>query len=314
MDLNLDAQENTNINSSYNENPNKKYINSINNINNNLNNKETNNTTDEKKKKSKSKKSLFDKYNITTKLIINFFRYFLIIHLNYLIKKSIKNYQLFKNICLQKLNEPNSKYLFNLTIENVFKSFDILKKYSSISYKHNLTVVEKILKSNETEIKNILSLKVKNYFKNYYMSKEENNIEFMNNNLLNFEGFLNQEYQNQLDYFDKKTLDEYIQKIRKVALKLINDNENEDKHDIQIVENNLNSDRPEENIQKIREVAFELINDNKNEDKHDIQIEENNLNSDRPEENNTFENFFYSIHNYDEHPLFFNDDFDEKFY
>ena len=170
-----DEQENDKkINpSSDNEKPDKKYINFINNINNNLINKETNNTTDEKKKKSKLKKSLFDKYNITTKLIKNFFRYFLINDLNYKIKKSFKNYRLFKNICLQKLNEKNSKYLFNLTIENVFKSFDILKRYSSISYEHNLTVVEKILKSNETEIKNILSLKVKNYFKNYYMSKEE---------------------------------------------------------------------------------------------------------------------------------------------
>ena len=275
-----DEQENDKkINpSSDNEKPDKKYINFINNINNNLINKETNNTTDEKKKKSKLKKSLFDKYNITTKLIKNFFRYFLINDLNYKIKKSFKNYRLFKNIYLQKLNKKNSKYLFNLTIENVFKSFDILKRYSSISYEHNLTVVEKILKSNETEIKNILSLKVKNYFKNYYMSKEEKNIEFMNNNqknknILNFEGFLNQEYQSQLDYFDKKTLDEYIQ--------------------------------------KIREVALELINDNENEDKHDIQIEENNLNSDRPEENNTFENSFDLIHNFDEHSFFFDDNFDE---
>ena len=281
MYLNLDVQENTNINSSYNENPDKKYINSINNINNNLINKETNNTTDEKKKKSKSKKSLFDKYNITTKLIKNFFRYFLINDLNYKIKKSIKNYRLFKNIYLQKLNKNNTKNIFNLTIENVFKSFNILRRYTKKIKEHNLTLVEKILKSNETEIKHILSLKVKNYFKNYYMSKEEENIEFINNNqknknILNFEGFLNQEYQSQLDYFDKKTLDEYIQ--------------------------------------KIREVALELINDNENEDKHDIQIEENNLNSDRPEENNTFENFFYSNHNYDEHPLFFNDDFDEKFF
>ncbi len=280
MDLFENEQENDKkINpSSYNENPNKKCVKFMNGVNNDLIDKETDNTTDEKKKKSKSKKSLFDKYNITTKLIINFFRYFLIIHLNYLIKKSIKNYQLFKNICLQKLNEPNSKYLFNLTIENVFKSFVILKRYSSISYKHNLTVVEKILKSNETEIKNILSLKVKNYFKNYYMSKEEKNIEFINNNqknknILNFEGFLNQEYQKQLDYFDKKTLDEYIQ--------------------------------------IIREVAFKLINDNENEDKHDIQIEENNLNSDRPEENNTFENSFDLIHNFDEHSFFFDDNFDE---
>ena len=275
-----DEQENDKkINpSSDNEKPDKKYINFINNINNNLINKETNNTTDEKKKKSKLKKSLFDKYNITTKLIKNFFRYFLINDLNYKIKKSFKNYRLFKNICLQKLNKKNSKYLFNLTIENVFKSFDILDRYRKKIKEHNLNVVEKILKSNETEIKNILSLKVKNYFKNYYMSKEEKNIEFMNNNqknknILNFEGFLNQEYQSQLDYFDKKTLDEYIQ--------------------------------------KIREVALELINDNENEDKHGIQIKENNLNSDRPEENNTFENSFDLIHNFDEHSFFFDDNFDE---
>ena len=138
MDLFENEQENDKkFNpSSYNENPNKKCVKFMNGVNNDLIDKETDNTTDEKKKKSKSKKSLFDKYNITTKLIINFFRKFLIIHLNYLIKKSFKYYKLFKNICLQKLNGPNSKYLFNLTIENVFKSFVILKKYSSISYKH----------------------------------------------------------------------------------------------------------------------------------------------------------------------------------
>ena len=113
------------------------------------------------------------------------------------------------------------------------------------------------------------------------MSKEENNIEYMDNNeKKNFERFLyenTQKYQNKLD---KKTIDEYIQKIREVAFEIIKDDENEDKQDIQIDENpntdNINSFRPEDNIQN----SFL---------------------------NNSFENsLYYSNHNFDEH--FFIDD------
>lgn len=272
------------IDFSYFENPNQKYFNSINIINNNLINKETNNTTDEKKKKPPSTKKLFEKYSITTKLTKNFFNKFLIIDLNYKLKNnSSKKYSKFKKISLNELNQNNLKYLFNSTIENILKKYDILQNYGCKS-EHNLNLVKKILKNNETKIKDILSLKVKDYFKNYYMSKEEKNIEYMNNNekepIKNFERFLyenTQKYQNKLD---KKTIDEYIQKIREVAFEIINDDENEDKQDIQIDENpntdNINSFRSEDNIQN----SFL---------------------------NNSFENsFYYSNHNFDEH--FFIDD------
>ena len=266
------------INSLNFENPNKKYINSI---NNNIINKETNNTTDEKKKKPLLIKKLKEKYSITTKLTKNFFNKFLIIDLNdKLNKNSSKKKFKFKKISLKKLNKNNLKYLFNSTIENILKKYDILQNYGCKS-EHNLNLIKKILKNNDTNIKNILSLKVKHYFKNYYMSKEEKNIEYMDNNeKKNFERFLyenTQKYQNKLD---KKTIDEYIQKIREVATEIINDDENKNKQDIQIDENpntdNINSFRPEDNIQN----SFL---------------------------NNSFENsFYYSNHNFDEH--FFIDD------
>ena len=269
------------IDFSYFENPNQKYFNSINSINNNLINKETNNTTDEKKKKPPSTKKLFEKYSITTKLTKNFFNKFLIIDLNYKLKNnSSKKYSKFKKISLKKLSQKNLKYLFNSTIENILKKYDILQNYGCKS-DHNLKLVKNIFKNNDTNIKNILSLKLKDYFKNYYMSKEEKNIEYMDNNeKKNFERFLyenTQKYQNKLD---KKTIDEYIQKIREVAFEIINDDENEDKQDIQIDENpntdNINSFRPEDNIQN----SFL---------------------------NNSFENsLYYSNHNFDEH--FFIDD------
>jgi hypothetical protein len=269
------------INSLNCENPNKKYINSI---NNNIINKETNNTTDEKKKKPLLIKKLKEKYSITTKLTKNFFNKFLINDLNYKLKNnSSKKYSKFKKISLKKLNQNNLKYLFNSTIENILKKYDILQNYGCKS-EHNLNLIKNILKNNDTNIKNILSLKVKHYFKNYYMSKEEKNIKSMNNkekvSIKNFERFLDeitQKYQNKLD---KKTIDEYIQKIREVAFKIIKDDENEDKQDIQIDENpntdNINSFRPEDNIQN----SFL---------------------------NNSFENpLYYSNHNFDEH--FFIDD------
>ena len=269
------------INSLNCENPNKKYINSI---NNNIINKETNDTTDEKKKKPLLIKKLKEKYSITTKLTKNFFNKFLINDLNYKLKNnSSKKYSKFKKISLKKLNQNNLKYLFNSTIENILKKYDILQNYGCKS-EHNLNLIKNILKNNDTNIKNILSLKLKDYFKNYYMSKEEKNIKFMNNkekvSIKNFERFLDeitQKYQNKLD---KKTIDEYIQKIREVAFKIINDDENEDKQDIQIDENpntdNINSFRPEDNIQN----SFL---------------------------NNSFENpLYYSNHNFDEH--FFIDD------
>ena len=265
------------INSLNCENPNKKYINSI---NNNIINKETNNTTDEKKKKPLLIKKLKEKYSITTKLTKNFFNKFLINDLNDKLKNSSKTYFQFKKISLKYLNQNNLKYLFNSTIENILKKYDILQNYGCKS-DHNLKLVKNIFKNNDTNIKNILSLKLKDYFKNYYMSKEENNIEYMDNNeKKNFERFLyenTQKYQNKLD---KKTIDEYIQKIREVAFKIIKDDENEDKQDIQIDENpntdNINSFRPEDNIQN----SFL---------------------------NNSFENpLYYSNHNFDEH--FFIDD------
>ena len=268
------------INSLNCENPNKKYINSI---NNNIINKETNNTTDEKKKKPLLIKKLKEKYSITTKLTKNFFNKFLINDLNDKLKNSSKKYFQFKKISLKKLNKNNLKYLFNSTIENILKKYDILQNYGCKS-EHNLNLIKNIIKNNDTNIKNILSLKVKHYFKNYYMSKEEKNIKSMNNkekvSIKNFERFLDeitQKYQNKLD---KKTIDEYIQKIREVAFKIIKDDENEDKQDIQIDENpntdNINSFRPEDNIQN----SFL---------------------------NNSFENpLYYSNHNFDEH--FFIDD------
>ena len=281
MCLDSDNQLNDkNIKSSYFENPDKKYINYINNINNDLINEETNNTTDEKKKKPPSTKKLLENSSITRKLTINFFNGFLINDLNDKLKNSSKTYFQFKKISLKKLNQDHVKYLFNSTIENILKKYDILQNYGCKS-DHNLKLVKNIFKNNDTNIKNILSLKLKHYFKNYYMSKEENNIEYMDNNeKKNFERFLyenTQKYQNKLD---KKTIDKYIQKIREVAFKIIKDDENEDKQDIQIDENpntdNINSFRPEDNIQN----SFL---------------------------NNSFENsFYYSNHNFDEH--FFIDD------
>ena len=268
------------IDFSYFENPNQKYFNSINSINNNLINKETNNTTDEKKKKPPSTKKLLENSSITRKLTINFVNNFLINDLNDKLKNSSKKYFQFKKISLKYLNQDHVKYLFNSTIENILKKYDILQNYGCKS-DHNLKLVKNIFKNNDTNIKNILSLKLKDYFKNYYMSKEEKNIEYMDNNeKKNFERFLyenTQKYQNKLD---KKKIDEYIQKIREVAFEIIKDDENEDKQDIQIDENpntdNINSFRPEDNIQN----SFL---------------------------NNSFENpLYYSNHNFDEH--FFIDD------
>ena len=281
LNLDSDIQLNyKNIKSSYSENPDKKYINYINNINNDLINEETNNTTDEKKKKPPSTKKLKENSSITRKLTINFVNKFLINDLNDKLKNSSKTYFQFKKISLKYLNQNNLKYLFNSTIENILKKYDILQNYGCKS-DHNLKLVKNIFKNNDTNIKNILSLKLKDYFKNYYMSKEEENIEYMDNNeKKNFERFLyenTQKYQNKLD---KKTIDDYIQKIREVAFKIIKDDENEDKQDIQIDENpntdNINSFRPEDNIQN----SFL---------------------------NNSFENpLYYSNHNFDEH--FFIDD------
>ena len=269
-----------NIKSSYFEKPDKKCVNYINNINDDLIDEETNNATDEKKKKPLSIKKLKEKNSIITKLTINFINKFLIIDLNDKLKNSSKTYFQFKKISLKKLNKDHVKYLFNSTIENILKKYDILQNYGCKS-DHNLKLVKNIFKNNDTNIKNILSLKLKDYFKNYYMSKEEKNIEYMDNNeKKNFERFLyenTQKYQNKLD---KKTIDEYIQKIREVAFKIIKDDENEDKQYIQIDENpntdNINSFRPEDNIQN----SFL---------------------------NNSFENsLYYSNHNFDEH--FFIDD------
>ena len=278
------------INSLNCENPNKKYINSI---NNNIINKETNYTTDEKKKKPLLIKKLKEKYSITTKLTKNFFNKFLINDLNYKLKNnSSKKYSKFKKISLKKLNQNNLKYLFNSTIENILKKYDILQNYGCKS-EHNLNLIKNILKNNDTNIKNILSLKVKHYFKNYYMSKEEKNIKSMNNkekvSIKNFERFLDeitQKYQNKLD---KKTIDEYIQKIREVAFKIINDDENEDKQDIQIDENpntdNINSFRPEDNIQNSflnNSFEFSLNYSNHNFDEHFFI------------DDNSYENSFFS--------------------